>query len=249
MGDTMDAETPGNDQREQRQGEADEAAERAFEEQQRAEAEQRQQEWERREKHVANMVDRSCREYEAIAGWEKVTSREEWEAAKAQAAEDWRDGIRLMEMAGGERYLAPERAALLLCLWDEYVERYKPGGPAEYQAIAMALVAWYHFERVNELIGNLHAKVETSLFSPAGIEVHVHVKDGTPGHYYRHDAYAYAHRFLQELGQDALPLLDRLQRMMTRSLRLLRELRAMPPAEADAPARQAPIPLKRQRRA
>jgi hypothetical protein len=178
-----------------------------------------------------------------------VTSQEEWDAAKARAMENWRDGIRLVEMAGGERYLAPERAALLLCLWDEYVERYKPSGPAEYQAIAAALISWYHFERVNELIGNLHAKVETSLFSPAGIEVHVYRRDGKPGHYDRQDAYAYAHRFLQELGQDALPLLDRLQRMMTRSLRLLRELRAMPPAEADTPAGQAPIPLKQRRRA
>ena len=249
MDEATNGETPCGEPREQRQGEADEAAERAFEEQQWAEAEQRQQEWERREKRVANMVDRSCREYEAMAGWEKVTSQAEWESTRAETMEDWRLGLRLIAMAGGERYLAPGRIALLLGLWDEYVDRYKPGGPAEYQAIAMALVAWYHFERVNELIGNLHAKVETSLFSPAGIEVHVQVKDGSPGHYHRHDAYAYAHLFLQELGQDALPLLDRLQRMMTRSLRLLRELRAMPPAEADTSADQTPIPLNRRRRA
>ncbi len=201
-----------------------------------------------REERGRELGSASRREHQAMVGLGTVTTQEDWDATKARAVEDWHSGARLLEMAGGTRYLAPDRAALLVALWHSYIDHYRPSGPAEYQVIAMALMSWYHFERVNELICNLQAKAELSLFGPAGVEVHVRTKGG-PSYYEKQEAEVYATEYLRQLGQDALPLLDRLQRMVARSLRMLRDVRNLPaPVEAPAAPAAEPVPIGRRRR-
>lgn len=184
--------------------------------------------WQERQAAANDLVRRGQRSWEAMRGWDKVTTQEEWFAVQDRAAEDWASGAMLITMLGGERYLAPERTALMLGLWHHYRAAYRPQGPAEYMAIAMALMAFHHLIRVNELAGNLTARLEYAFFSLNDpITVRAMQKDGYPGRVTT-DLRADAGLVVEELGRDVLPLLDRLNRIVIRNIKALRDLQGGP---------------------
>ncbi len=184
--------------------------------------------WEERKRKAANLVESSKRSWAALQGWQAVTSEEQWLDIQDRAAEDWASGAALIQMLGGERYLDPPRMALLLHLWHHFVVAYRPDGPAEYLCIAMALVAYNQLIRVNEYVGNLQARLEWQFFSLADpIQVSALQKDGYRGTVTT-DLKVAGRDLVEELGRDALPLLDRLNRMVIRNLKALRDLKAAP---------------------
>jgi hypothetical protein len=167
-----------------------------------------------------DLVRASRRSWAAVKGWDRLESQEDWERLRDQAVEDWESGAALLEMLGGSRYLEPERAALLLTLWQDFLATYQPTGPAEYLVIAMAVLAFDHFLRVNTMVHNLATRLEDDFF---GFEpLHTHQD--------RHRTRSMAgglvaERFADEFRVSALPLLDRLNRLVLRNLRALRELK------------------------
>ncbi len=166
----------------------------------------------------------SRRLWAAMAGWGAVKTEEDWARIQDEAAEDWASGRALLEMLGAERYLAPERAALLLHLWRHFLAAYDVDGPAEFLTVAMALVAFNQLTRVNELVGNLENRLEDEFFATEGLrEQH----ERRYGRGTRAGALA-VEETVRRLGQDLLPLLDRCNRMVIRNLQLLRELKSTP---------------------
>ena len=183
--------------------------------------------WRERQAAARDLVERGKRSYAAMHGWGKVESREEWFAIQDRAAEDWASGNALVEMLGGEAALDPPRLALLQHLWHHFVHAYRLDGPAEYLCLAMALVGFNQLIRVNEFVGNLTARVEQRFFNSDEV-LRVTIVEPTgrrPGNRYEQ---VYGEDVVDQLGREALPLLDRLNRMVLRNLKALRELKASP---------------------
>lgn len=184
--------------------------------------------WKERQERAEALVSDSRRSWSAVQGWDAITTQADWDATMDKTAEEWHSGELFIKMLGGERYLDPPRTALMYHLWHHFIGAYRPTGPAEYLAIAMALFAFHHLIRVNEFVGNLATRTESNFFGSEPLEVRV-VKDETPwGFYTEMEAKAKGHEYLAQLGREALPLMDRLNRMVIRNLRALRDLKAIP---------------------
>ena len=180
--------------------------------------------WAERKAKGLDLQRNSRRLWAAMEGWGAVKTEEDWEQIQAEAAEDWVSGRALIAMLGSERYLAPERVALLLHLWRHFLIAYDVDGPAEFLTVAMALVAFNQLTRVNELVGNLENRLEDEFFATEGLrEQH----ERRYGRGTRTGALAVEER-VRQLGQDLLPLLDRANRMVIRNLKMLRELKSTP---------------------
>ncbi len=180
--------------------------------------------WAERQAQGLALQRNSRRLWAAMEGWGAVKTQEDWERVQAEAAEDWASGRALIEMLGSERYLTPERTALLLHLWRHFLAAYDVDGPAEFLTVAMALVAFNQLTRVNELIGNLENRLEDEFFATEGLHQQHERRYGRGA---RAGALA-VEETVRRLGQDLLPLLDRCNRMVIRNLQLLRELKATP---------------------
>ena len=180
--------------------------------------------WAERKAKGLALQRNSRRLWAAMEGWGAVKTEEEWEQIQAEAAEDWVSGRALIAMLGSERYLAPERVALLLDLWRHFLAAYDADGPAEFLTVAMALIAFNQLTRVNELVGNLENRLEDEFFATEGLREQQERRYGRGG---RPGALAVEER-VRRLGQDLLPLLDRCNRMVIRNLQLLRELKTTP---------------------
>lgn len=166
----------------------------------------------------------SRRLWAAMEGWGAVKTQEDWERLQLEAAEDWASGRALLEMLGGERYLDPPRVALLLQLWRDFVLTYRPEGPAEFMAIAMGLLAFDHLLRLNRFVGNLEMRLEDEFFATEGLRGQFEQRYGRGATVRELQVEAIA----RQLGRDVLPLLDRLNRMVIRNLKALRDLKATP---------------------
>lgn len=180
--------------------------------------------WAERKAQGLALQRNSRRVWSAMEGWGAVKTQEDWERVQMEAAEDWASGRALLEMLGAERYLAPERAALLLHLWRHFLVAYDVDGPAELLTVAMALVAFNQLTRVNELVGNLENRLEDEFFATEGLREQHERRYGRGA---RTGALA-VEETVRRLGQDLLPLLDRCNRMVIRNLKLLRELKTAP---------------------
>lgn len=180
--------------------------------------------WAERKAQGLALQRNSRRLWAAMEGWGAVKTQEDWENIQTEAAEDWASGRALLTMLGSERYLAPERAALLLHLWRHFLAAYEVDGPAEFLTVAMALVAFNQLTRVNELVGNLENRLESEFFATEGLREQHERRYGRES---RAGALA-VEETVRRLGEDLLPLLDRCNRMVIRNLQLLRELKSTP---------------------
>lgn len=189
------------------------------------EVQARYEEWWAARKAKGLAIQRNSRRlWAAMEGWGAVQTAEEWARIQDETAENWVSGRALIEMLGSERYLAPERAALLLHLWRHFLAAYDVDGPAEFLTVAMALVAFNQLTRVNELVGNLENRLEDEFFATEGLREQHERRYGRGA---RSGALA-VEETVRRLGQDLLPLLDRCNRMVIRNLQLLRELKSTP---------------------
>jgi hypothetical protein len=166
----------------------------------------------------------SRRIWAAMEGWGAVKTQEDWERLQLEAAEDWASGRTLIEMLGGERYVDPPRVALLLQLWRDFVVTYRPEGPAEYMCIAMALLSFDHLLRLNRFVGNLEMRLEDEFFATQGLQAQFEERYGRGAR----AGGLRVEEIASQLGREALPLLDRLNRMVIRNLKALRDLKTAP---------------------
>jgi len=185
--------------------------------------------WKERQERAEALVNDSRRSWAAMQGWDAVQTQADWDATMDRTVEEWHSGELFIRMLGAQRYLDPPHTALMFHLWHHFVGTYRPAGPAEYLAIAMALFAFHHLIRVNEFAGNMASRLEFQFFDTTPLQVRLVERDGTPK---RADQVAQieAREALEQFGRDALPLMDRLNRMVIRNLKALRDLKAAPVA-------------------
>lgn len=180
--------------------------------------------WAERQARGLALQNNSRQTWAAMEGWGALGTQEDWERLCQETAEDWVSGRAIITMLGGERYITPERTALLLLLWRQFIVAYAPEGPAEYMAVAMAVLSFAHFLRLNQFVGNLEMRLEDEMFATNGLRAQFEQR-------YRRGSEIRGlavEEIVGQLGRDVLPLLDRLNRMVARNLRLLRDLKAAP---------------------
>ncbi len=102
--------------------------------------------------------------WRSMAGWEHVTTEEEWQEAVVQADDDYTSGQFLLDRLGVARYLDPPLMAVLLTLRRRLVEEHGAETAAELMMVDMAVLSYYHTLRVGGWIGDLSQWLESEFF-------------------------------------------------------------------------------------
>ncbi len=177
--------------------------------------------WEEVKRKSNELVKSGWSNYAAMEGWQRVTSQEDWERTLAVAGSDLYRGRFLIEMLGAERYLEPERMAVLITLRRAWIEEYQVTTAPELMLVDSAIIAFHNQLRTQRIIGNLHSTIEHEFFARDNPSVKVREKYGD----YAVRGYTVedtAERLVEELQ----PLLDRANRMLIRNIKALRDLKS-----------------------
>jgi hypothetical protein len=175
-------------------------------------AEQGAAEYERRVRREMNqqfirLKDEARALYGMVDGRPGVRSPKEWEELLERAGDEIGNGRFIVGCLGAERYLDALTVAVLITFRQGLIADKKELKTADIMMIDAAVVAYYNMLRVQGWMGNLALVVERQLFGQDPLNS---LDGGWPED--RVEA-----RF-QRLSEVMLPLLDRCQRMMGRSL-------------------------------
>jgi hypothetical protein len=183
-------------------------------------------EYERRltERHERLMTDARAA-HRAMDGWGSVTSREDWERTVAQASEEYQRGAFLIDQLGAERHLDPTLMAVLLMLRRRLIDEHDVRTAAELMLIDLAVISYYHTLRINGWVGNLAALIEHEFFGKEGPSAKLQKRYGRGSHEING---LRVEDYIQRVGEQLLPLLDRCNRMMLRNLKALKAMREGP---------------------
>ena len=157
--------------------------------------------------------------HRAIDGWGRIKDEADWLQLIDKAEDDLASGRFLLDQLGAERYLEPELMAALVVLRRRLICEHRVSGAADLLLIDSALIAWYHTLRINGWVGNFTLLVEHEFFQLEGPTAKLRKRYG-----YGVEALK-AEDTVMRLGEQLLPLLDRLNRLMLRNLRALRDPR------------------------
>lgn len=159
----------------------------------------------------ARLKDEAQAIYGLTHGRPGVRSPQQWAAMLEKASDEIGNGRFLVRMLGAERYLEPETVAVLITLRQQLLAERKRTTAADVMMVDTAVVAYYNFMRVQGWMGNLALVVERELFGQTPLnEIH------------GPQTGARLNEELQRLAEVLLPLLDRTQKMVSRSLAHLR---------------------------
>ncbi len=176
--------------------------------------------WEEIKRKSNELVKKGWSHYSAMEGWQRVTSQEDWERTLAVAASDLYRGKFLIDMLGAERYLEPERMAVLITLRRAWIEEYQVTTAPELMLVDSAIIAFHNQLRAQRIIGNLHSTIEYEFFARDNPTAKVREKYGE----YALKGYTVedtAERLVDELQL----LIDRANRMLLRNIKALRDLK------------------------
>lgn len=162
--------------------------------------------------------------YRAMDGWSNVKDEAAWLQKVEQAEEALANGRFLIDRLGAERQLDPELMAALMVLRRRLICEHRVTGAADLLLIDSALIAWYHTLRINGWVGNFAMLIEHEFFGTQGPTAKMRDLYGSGVKSFE------AERMVERVGEQLLPLLDRLNRLMLRNLRALRDPRQRPAA-------------------
>lgn len=177
--------------------------------------------WERMKQKSQELVRSGCSNYRAMEGWQRVTSPEDWERMLAVAGSDLYRGRFLIDMLGAERYLEPERMAVLLTLRRAWIEEYKVETAVELMLVDSAVIAFHNQMRAQRVIGDLFNAIEYQFFARDNPTAKVKQQYGE----YAVRGYT-VEDTAERLVEVLQPLLDRANRMLLRNIKALRDLKA-----------------------
>lgn len=143
----------------------------------------------------------------AVKGQRGIRRKEDWEVLFKQAKVKQDTGRFIIERLGAERFLEPELMATLAQLRKDLLTEIEQPNAADRMMADSAVIAYYNMLRVQGWIGSLCLTVERELFGQAPLsEIH----GPTVGNQLAEET--------ARLEDVLMPLVDRCQRMMTRSI-------------------------------
>jgi hypothetical protein len=163
--------------------------------------------------------------FAAMQGWERVESEAAWLDLCDTAVQEYQSGRFLIERIGAERLLDPGLMATLWMLRQELLRGLQVRTAHEYLLVDMMLLSYHHLLRFNGWIGNFALLIEHEFFAQESPTAKHNRRYGRPYDFGRDGLQVEG--FVQRVGEQLLPLMDRAQRMF---IRALRELRRSPSA-------------------
>ena len=160
--------------------------------------------------------------HRAVDGWGRVKDEATWLEMIDKAEEGLASGRFLLDQLGAERYLEPELMAALVVLRRRLICEHRVTGAADLLLIDSVLIAWHHILRINGWVGNFALLIEHEFFGMEGPTAKLRDRYGSSIKSFTGE------EMVQRVGEQLLPLLDRLNRLMLRNLRALRDPRQRP---------------------
>jgi hypothetical protein len=146
-----------------------------------------------------------------VEGRPGVTSRAEWEKLLDGAGDDIGTGRFIVRCLGAERYLDAETVAVLVTLRQNLIAELGRTSTADMMMIDSAIIAYYNLIRAQRWIGDTALVVERELFGQAPLN---EFQGATVGDRLTEQ--------ITRLAEGLIPLQERCQRMLNRSLAPLR---------------------------
>ena len=154
--------------------------------------------------------------------WAGITSQEDFDAKCREVAADYENGGFFIERIGRYREVDAQLTLTLLTLRTEWVEEYEVKTMPEFMLLDMALVSYFHFIRLNEMVNNTMASIEWDFFAQDAPRFKAKYGEPLgPGKNDKAVAEELAHRLTEVLE----PTLEQYNRMFIRNLKALRDLR------------------------
>ena len=151
--------------------------------------------------------DRARATLAAVKGSRAIRKPEDWEAMFQKAKIGYQSGRFLLQQLGAERLLEPELMATLAQLRQDLLTGIQNPTAADTMAADMAIISYRNALRVQGWIGNLCLTVERELFGQAPLD---RLQGHTVGKQLTEQ--------ISRLEEVLMPLLERCQRMMARSI-------------------------------
>lgn len=149
--------------------------------------------------------------------WASIQTQDDWEEAKKSALKDYFTGKFLINAIGGAKNNRPALVAVLLQLRLAWVEEYELTTVPEFFLLDFALISYYHFLKINRVIGNLEWIVNFEFFEKENPKLK-HDKN------YQVNGFS-AEEHIEKMTESLLPSLDRYNRMFLRNLKAIRDLK------------------------
>ena len=161
----------------------------------------------------------------AMQGWQGIDRNTEagWRQACEEARERYHSGRFLIERLGAERFLDPYLMAILWQLRQTLVEEYASQSPTATMLIDLAVMTYYNALRVQGWMGDLALQIEHECFGQEGPTAKLRNNWGVA------EGLA-VENTLRRLAEQLMPLFERANQQLIRTLKALREARAGGPA-------------------
>lgn len=174
------------------------------------------------EKHIEELRKESQIEkrkgamvYRGDLKWAGIITQEEFDLKKNKVIQDYRTGQFFLERIGRYRNLDEPLTLILLHLRREWIREYDIKTTPEFLLLDMALISYFHFIRLNEVINNIMANIEFDFFLLDTPKFRDNDKEN------KIIAEGAAHKMKELLH----PSLDQFNRMFIKNLKALRDLR------------------------
>lgn len=166
----------------------------------------------------ANELTRQCDwGYLSEIEWANVKTQNDWNAAKDNSSKDFFSGKFLIDMIGGAKNNRPALVAILLQLRLGWINEYELTTVPELVILDFALLSYYHFLKVNFVIGNLEWIANLEFFEQENPKLKYDKG-------YKLQGFS-AEDHIEKMTESLLPSLDRFNKMFLRNLKALRDLK------------------------
>jgi hypothetical protein len=183
------------------------------------------------QRRTTQLFDDASAVMRAMQGWRTIARNTEagWRQACAEAWERYQAGRFLLERLGAERFLDPPLMAILWHLRQTLVAEYAAQSPTATMLIDLAVMTYYNALRVQGWLGDLALQIEHECFDQEGPTAKLRQRWGRVEGLAVEDT-------LRRLAEQLVPLFERCNQQLIRTLKALRETRAPVPPPAPLPA-------------
>ena len=164
----------------------------------------------------------ACPRYKAELAWAGIANQEELDKQYLTTVNDYRDGHFFLERIGRYKEVDAPLALTLMSLRQDWIQEYDVKTAPEFMLVDMALTAYFHFIRANEAINNIMANIEWNQFA---LDTPQFERKNGDKIYSKKENRAVAEGLAHKLMEIMEPSLDKYQRMFTRSLKAIRDLK------------------------
>lgn len=149
--------------------------------------------------------------------WANIKTQDEWNTAKQNSLKDYFSGKFLVDSIGGAKNNKPTLIAVLLQLRLGWIDEYELTTVPELMVLDFAFLSYYHFLKINYIIGNLEWITNLEFFEKENPKLK-YDKSYKPQGFSAED-------HIEKMTESLLPSLDRYNKMFLRNLKALRDLK------------------------